>query len=745
VVYVENGRAVKVEPDPDGPLNRGYLCVKGRAILDYVYHPDRLKYPLRRVGERGSGEWQRISWDKATDIIAEKLTAIRKDYGPQAVATAVSTRSTNVQNTGTVFSRYFGSPNVFGAGQAQCFRPRHTASVRTYGDYLVSDFEGGPGLIVMWGSQKNISNGQHYLANRLFDALKQGAKLIVVDPRRTAMAARADIWQPVRPGTDTALLLSWLNVIISEDLYDRDFVEKWTNATYLVRRDTNELLVEADVRKGGDANTFLVWDANSSSAKGVGEPGIKPTLVGSYEVNGIRCQPVWQELKDRTDEYPPEKAAEITWVPADRIRAGARVYATTKPAIIDWGVAIDQLVDSHQNTRAICMLRALCNNIDIPGGEVAEKPFPGWQQRFGAAEAWDTIPQHIKDMLLGADTYRLLGSCYVGHIPTLKKAILEGTPYPVKALLIWGTNPLIDWADTQETYEVLKKVEFSVACDLFMTPSAQMADIVLPGASFLEKARASSAHTRYIFFGPKIIEPLGESRDEFEIGGEILRKCGLGELYPWKNSEEFYEHILQKSGMSWHEWKDKGWFEGKVQYKKYETDYYRKGGGFPTRTGKVELFSTTWRELEYEPLPFYKEPPETPYSRPDLAKEYPYILITGGKIPMFFHSEFRQVARLRDTHPDPLVQIHPDVADKLGIAEGDWVWIETRRGRCKQRAEVFDGMDPRIIHVEHHWWFPEKPQGRPGFSGAFESMSPTAICLLPVKSASLILVWVDTT
>lgn len=722
LIHVKSGEAVKIQGDPDCPNNRGYLCIKGRAILEYVYHPHRLKYPLKRVGERGSGKWQRISWEEATDLIAGKIKAIQEEHGTEAVATAVGTRLVNVMGTGMLLSRNLGSPNVCGAGLAQCFLPRQLASVHTQGGWLFPDFERGTKLIVMWGAQTHITSPNHYTASRLFYALKKGAKLIVVDPRRTAMAAKADIWQALRPGTDAALLLSWINVIINEDLYDKEFVEKWTNAPFLIRLDNNELLKESDVKEGGDPHTYMVWDAANNSLKRSSE-SVKPELTGSYQIKNIPCRPVWQELKNRADEYPPERAAKITWVPEGQIRDAARMYATLKPGILICGVAIEHLVGSHQIARAICILRAICNNIDIPGGDVDTRPFPKWDARLGTQKAWNILPHEIQNKILGGETYRLLKESTTAHIPTLKKAILEGKPYPVKALMIWGSNPLICWADTSSTYEVLKKVEFSVACDLFMTSSVQLSDVVLPGASFLEKNRVSvtSSNSNHIHFVPKIIEPLGECRDEFDIVSDIIRKCGYDKHWRWDNIEYFYEEELKNVGLSWYENKYKGWYTGKVQYEKYKTDYYREGGGFNTLTGKVEIFSTKWRELGYEPLPYFRECPETPCSRPDLIDEYPFILITGGKNPMFFHSEFRQIEKLRCKHSDPIVQIHPETAKALGIADGDWVWIETKRGRCKQKAKLFDGMDQRVIHVEHHWWFPEKEQGMPELSGAFES------------------------
>lgn len=723
LVHVKNGKAVKVEGDPDCPNSRGYLCVRGRNALGYVYHPDRLKYPLVRVGKRGSGRWQRVSWDEASEMVAERLMAIRQQYGPEAVAISVPTRGTNTTTVGTVFLRLFGSPNSASGGRAQCHTPRRAASASTFGRFLYPDWWGGTRLVVMWGAQINVSNPNHNIAPRLVYALRHGAKLIVVDPRRTAMARQADAWQALRPGTDAALALSWLNVIMNEGLYDREFVERWTNAPYLVREDTNELLVEADIRSGGDKEGWMVWDQGSDSPRRADELGVRPALTGRYTVGAISCQPVWQKLQERVSQYSPERASEITWVPAEEIRRAARMFATTKPALIIMGLGIDQTTTTHQSTRAICILKALCNYIDIPGGMADTTPIPGWGHP-GDKLSWESVSLETRQRILGGDKYRLLGREATAHNPTLKRAILEGKPYPVKALICWSANPLITWADTPGTYKALKKVDFLMACDLFMTPTAQLADVVLPGATFLEKARVVTSNPdRHILFNRRILEPLGESRDEFDIAGDIMRRCGLGERWPWNNIEEFYAEELRKFGLDWYEWKEKTYFEGEIQYRKYLTDHYRPGGGFATRTGKVEVFSTEWREMGYDPLPYYREPPETPYSRPDLAQEYPLILITGGRLPMYFSSEFRQIPALRKLHPDPRLQIHPETAQKLGIGEGEWVWVETPRGRCRQRAKLFTGVDPRVVHINHGWWFPEKPQGEPGLSGAFESNS----------------------
>lgn len=304
LVHVIDGKAVKLEGDPECPNNAGKLCPKGRAGLDLLYHPDRLKYPLKRAGSRGEGKWEHISWDQALDEICKKLMALRECYGPWTMAAGDGTKIDEVAWVADLFALHFGSPNNFGSGRAQCFRPRRVSSLWTYGGYFTPDYLNHPKCIVLWGEQPDVSNHNMLLGWKVLKALKDHPKLVVVDLRRTNLARKADVWLRLRPGTDAALALAWLHVILKEELYDREFVECWTNGPYLVRNDTGQLLVD-------DQGQYLVWDENSEQTRAAESPGIRPALRGNYQVRGIACKPVWQLRSERVEDYSPERVGEI--------------------------------------------------------------------------------------------------------------------------------------------------------------------------------------------------------------------------------------------------------------------------------------------------------------------------------------------------------------------------------------------------------------------------------------------------
>lgn len=718
LVHVINGRAIKLEGDPECPNNGGKLCPKGRAGLDLLYHPERLQFPLKRAGARGEGKWERISWDQALDEISGKLMDLRGRYGPWTMAAGDGTKLDEVAWVADLFTFHFGSPNNFGSGRAQCFRPRRISSLYTYGGYFTPDYLNHPQCIVLWGDQPDVSNHNTILGLKVIQALKSHPKLVVVDPRRTNLAKKADVWLRLRPGTDAALALAWLHVILKEELYDRQFVERWTNAPYLVQADTGQLLTD-------EQGNYLVWEETTGQPCPADRPGGRAALTGSYEIRGIPCKPVWQTLTERVKDYSPERVSEIAWVRAEDIRKAARMYAKSKPACIGWGVGIDQSITAHQNSRAICILQSITGNLDVPGGNI--NPVPRYHGCVAVIKRYaNSLPAEFFVKQLGGDKYRLLAgptAKVTAHYPSILRAILEEQPYPVKAWFNIGCNPLVGWGNSHKVYRALKKVELSVVCELFMTPTAQLADYVLPAASYLEKTRlidTDGVNPYGNILTGKVVEPVGEARDEFEIFGDLLRRCGLDRNWPWNKVEEFYEERLKESNLTWEEVVKDGGVWDEVRYKKYETDYYRKGGGFNTPTGKVEIYSTHWHKLGYDPMPLYLEPPESPYSTPELAKEYPFVITTGGRVPFYFLTQHRQIPRLRRKHPFPLMQIHPQAAARLGLADGDWVWIESPRGKCKEKVQLFEGIDERVIHVEYGWWYPEQEGPEPHLYGIFE-------------------------
>jgi anaerobic selenocysteine-containing dehydrogenase len=643
LLHVRDGRLVKVEGDRDSPLNHGRLCPIGTVTLDLVYHPNRLTFPMRRQGPRGSGTWTRISWDEALDEIAEKLLAIREKFGPEAIALGTGTGRHHIRWVSR-FAHALGTPNWCEPGFAQCFHPRVNTCIQTFGDFPVSDFTGDtpPAAMMFWGHNPLNSGPDGETRFNVREALEHNPKTIVVDPRETELARRADVWLQLRPGMDDALALSMLNVIIGEKLYDAPFVERWTH--------------------GFDA------------------------------------------LADHVAAFPPEWAEPITWVAADKIRAAARLFAATKPALLDWGCAIEHTPKCIQTIRAISMIPALTGNIDVPGGWVFGMHGLG---RFPSLV--ENLTPEAATKRLGGDRFKMLGGegadLPAAHIPTLLAAMREGKPYPVKAFLVFGNNTLTTYANAAQVYESLMKLEFMVCADLFMTPTAELADIVLPAASWPELDQLAGLPTvaaNVVLAQQKAVR-IGECMADEEIFVALARRMKLP--VGTESVEAVLDAQLEAGGLdlTFAEMKQRGFVKVPMRYRKYED------GGFRTPTGKIELYSTRLEAMGYAPLPTCQEPPESPVSRPDVAVDYPLVLTTGARIPFFFNSEHRQIEKLRKAYRDPVADIHPDTAARHGIKNRDWMWIETRRGRIRQRARLTTGIDPRVIAAEHGWWFPEEP------------------------------------
>lgn len=644
LVHIKDGKVVKVKGDPDCPTSLGYICSKGRASVEYLYHTERLKYPLKRAGAKGENKWQRISWDEALETITQKLSTFKREYGPESIVMSQGTgrpyTTFNIR-----FAHALGTPNFVG-GSHICYFPRLIASDITCGGLPICDFYGFGGVypkcIVVWGcniAETGAADGM--CGHQLILAHRRGAKLIVVDPRPIPLSKKSDIWAQIRPGTDVLLALGMLRVIVEEELYDKYFVEKWT--------------------------------------------------IGL------------ERLENRLKDYPLEKVEELTWIPEKTIREMARLYATTKPACLLWGNGLDQNVNAFQNARALLILRGITGNIDVPGGDVFWVP-PKDLVQTSPYLSWDiTLPERLSPEIakkkLGANKYPLNPLVWP-H--TFYDAVMTGKPYPVKALLLMGSNPLTTASNVLKLEETLRKIEFFVLVDLFMTPTGQLADFVLPAASWLEQDDIADHHMIWCVLVRQKVAEIGECWDDKKILMELAKRMDFGDCFPWKDVKDYCNWVLKKTGISFEEFKEIGILKGEMRYRKYEQE------GFNTPSGKFEIYSSVLEEKGYDPLPSYLEPPESPYSTPEIANNYPLIAITGCKIQDFFHSELRQIESLRKKNPDPLLEINPETAEGLGIREGDWVWIESPRARIRQRAKLTSGMHPKVVHAQHGWWFPEK-------------------------------------
>jgi len=655
LVHVKDGKVVKLEGDPDHPENEGMMCARGLAFTQLLYHPDRIKYPMKRVGGKGEGKWQRISWDEALDTIASKIKQAKEKFGPESIAFTFCDGDRGNMAPGFALMNGIGSPMICGTDAHYCFRPQGVACMATFG--RGNNFTGHAGFdfanskcIFIWGAnhfQSHLSKGKE-----IIKALKNGAKLIVVDPRFTNMAAKADLWLQVRPATDGALALGILNYIIEQELYDKEFVDRYCFG--------------------------------------------------------------FEQLKERVKEYPIKKVSEITWVPEEAIRQAATMYATLKPASFALYMGASMNTNAMQAMRAMHLLIALTGNVDVKGGNLlfdrAHLPGSAVGRKTYLSEEEMTKAPGVKErpMYYGRDALIFAHS----HPPAFFDMLLTGEPHKIKVLLCVN-DPVMGLQNSKKTQKALRNVDFFVDIDFFISPTANLADILLPAATYLERDKVwTGFYHNFYCVVKKAIEPVGECRDEVEIFSELAKRLGVELPIPMNSVGELNNWMLARAGVTFDEVAGKGAIQVPFEYKKYEKEGYR----FPTETGKIELYSKLFEKYGYDPLPYYEEPPQSPYSTPELFEQYPLILISGSRVSYFYHGLGRQIPWLRELCPEPTIEIHPDTAGKLGIRDGDWVWIETSQmeGRVKQKAELTLGVHPEVVHARSHWWFPERtddPEG----------------------------------
>ena len=631
IAHVKDGKVIKVEGDPDSPISHGTMCTKGLAITQLAYHPDRIIHPMKKA----NGNWQRITWDEALDTIATKFQAVVDEYGPEYIVVGQGT-GRDYESHLYRFANQLGTPNVLTAGHF-CYVSRVSTSLITCGNLPVVDYYiNEPKCIIIWATNPMWTNADEYKGENFMRALKNGAKLINIDPRKSFYAGKADIWLQIRPGTDCAMAFGFHRVLIEEDLYDKDFAENYIHG----------------------------WDA----------------------------------FKERVmKDYSLEKVQEITWVDKELIREAARMYATTKPAGLQWGVPTEQTNNCTDFTRTAIGLMAITGNLDAPrGNALFVNPPTRTVAEFGRHK---DLSKEVLDKRLGGKEFRL--GARVAFINPKKAwdSIVYGEPYQLKAGLLCGSNPVVSRANAKEAYAALQKLGFLVVIDHFMTPTAELADIFLPAGTWLEQNHVADNWKRhgYVFARQKCVE-IGEAWQDHKIFLELGKR--MGQEW-WPTVEDALDYLLEPSGLTFEQFKEKGYLQGENVYYKY------KERGFSTPTRKVELSSTILEKWGRDPLPKYVEVPESPYSTPEVAKKYPYIFNSGLRTPTYFHAAGRMIPWLREIRPDPIAEIHPDTAKKHGIEDGQWIYIESPRGRIKQRAKIFDGIDPRVITAEHGWWYPE--------------------------------------
>lgn len=756
---VRNGRVVKLQGNPEDPMSKGRMCAKGLSGIQALYHPNRNKYPLIRAGERGENKWRRASWDEALEYIAKGLMKVREQYGAEAVSCSTGGGGNPEIWSIARFCNIFGTPNWFEPGCAQCYLPRVLAYTMMYGgvDPSIADSnalelyfpdETPIKTLVLWGTAPSYSCPASG-GGMVSDLRAKGVKTVVVDPRMTPDAAKSDVWLPIRPGSDVALMLAWIRYILEHKLFDRDFVRKWTNLPYLVDVESKMLLRAEKSQDPDEPDTFVVWDQKTAGPRPLPYPwddALDPALEGMFTVDGRRCKTGFQLLWERVQAYTLDKAAELCWLDAERIERAIRLFTDNSPSGLAIGVATDQGANSVQAAMAAATIDLLMGNVERPGALL---------QRFRTSGLFDMpnypvpiaarmLPEEQLKKRLGANEHKGLHIWFAGHPSSIRDAMITGKPYPVKAWIDRSGNKLGAVADSQSWLPAIENMDLIVHMYTTPTSFSAYADVLLPAEEWLETDMMVETCNK--LFARQAATHLWETMDETLFWSRLAKKCAeLGhercrlafdpefmgkDLAYWDSMDEFFTHFTSRIGLTWKQFKEKAPFEylPRDQWRSYYV--YRqndpktgKPGGFATPSKKLELYLESMITLsrtgkpfslyelppasrDYDPLPYYFEPYESPIASTELAKEYPLVL-TSGRVPFYHHGTLRNIPWLREIYPAPELWIHPTAAGQCGVADGDWVWVASQRGRTQAIARVTEGINPGTVCMER-FWNPEK-------------------------------------
>ena len=647
LISVRDGRVVKIGGNSEHPHSEGAFCVKGmNAPIAALEHPDRPLHPLRRTGERGSGQWERVSWDVVLEEIAKQLGDVKRRYGALAIGGAVSSAYFSRGVALALLLRSLGSPNHM-INQDLCQGCRNTGA-------MLTGLTAAPGnelkrarSVLVVGKSPSESDVVQWM--HLKAARRRNATLIVVDPRRTQLARLAEIHLALKPGTDAALGLAMIHVLFEEDLWDREFVGRWCTGT--------------------------------------------------------------EQLRERARKYSPVDAAEITGLPVSSIVEAARRFGSEKPGSLLMGHGIDAQANGVQTARAFQCLLALTGNIDRPGTNRMAKRLTGFKTYWDFIHSLEfRLPREVEERIIGGREFPFWagpqGWAKACHNPSVIRAILTGEPYPVRALYVSGVNILCTYPGMQETLAALRSLDLLVVASDHITPTAELADFILPKTTLLEEEEVSwEPSGPCISLTQRVVPPRGEARTDFEIAIALrdrLRARGLidYDLLPWNSHREFLEFQLKDTEIRLEDLRAKGYLEIPFDYEGYRST------GFLTPSGKIELASSLLAGAGHDPLPDFVPPS---YSVKD--RDYPLILLTGIRTMAYHHSRFRNHSWARKAQADPELRIHPETASHYGIIDKDWVWVETPQGKegVRLRAQLTDAVPADVVATGMGWWYPEAP------------------------------------
>ncbi|HEX6436764.1 MAG TPA: molybdopterin-dependent oxidoreductase [Candidatus Binatia bacterium] len=710
VATVEDGVLTQVHADPEHP--NGCICVKGAAAPEIVYSPDRLHYPMVRTRPKGDPDpgWTRITWDQALNLAALRLNNIKDTYGAEAVvfsrATTAGTASIDFDGWLQRLANAFGSPNLLTSNHI-CTWNRRVGSKYTFGTGMpLPDFDQTQCMLI-WGINPPATSPAQAL--RINRARNRGAKLIVIDPRRTTLAAKADCWLPVRPGADGELAMAMIHVLIEEKLFDDEFTCRWTNGVWLVRCDNHQLLTQRDLQIGGGSNTYMVWNERENVLETMGD-NTAAALFGSFTVNlsdgtTVKCQPVLQMLKDKVAAYAPEQSENITMVPADAVRKAVRLFAAEKPSTYCTWVGLEQDCDAMQTNRAVCCFYALTGQFDERGSNVLFAITP-----TNPITGRELLPKAQADRRLGIAQHPLGPPTDPGLVQAgaVYQAILTERPYPIKALVLFGSDPLLGHGDPLHGKAALEAVDFYIHVDTNLNPSASFADLLLPATTCWEHQALMPSFEmaedtlNWAQLRPTVAKPVGESRSDMEIIFDLAQRLGLTEPFFNGDLEAALMHQLAPAGISIRELRENPIgvrANVTTRHRKYAEIDARTGEakGFETPTRKLEIFSTAFAEAGYPPLPVFDTQGD------DADPRYPLIL-TFYRLVQFCDEQHRNVPRLRRSFPEPYVELHPQTAGTEDIKDGEWIILETANGKVKLKAKFNHSLHPAVVATVYGWW-----------------------------------------
>lgn len=634
VTEVEDGRAVDFYGNPDHPVTQGWLCAKVRPYLEHVYHPQRLLHPLRRDGPKGSGRWQRISWEEALATIGERWRTISDGYGSAAILPYSYSGTLGLVQMSVASGRFWNRLGASRLARTICGAAAEMAVEMTLGSRQSQPYEEvrHSRLVIIWGHNP-VSTAPHFMPH-LRAAQRDGCQLVVIDPRRTRTARGADWHLAPLPGTDGALALGLAHLMVREGLYDEGWLE----------------------------------------AHAVG----------------------WPRLRARLAAYPPERVAAITGLAEEDLVELARLYATTRPALIKIADGLNRNLNGGQNVRAVCALPALTGQYGVRGGGLAYSTSGTLQWDAEAVNKWSQSPPPQRRINMNR-----LGAALLG----------EAQDPPVKSLFVFGANPAAIAPNAGKIVRGLQREDlFTVIHELFMTDTAEYADIVLPAPSQLEQTdlHKGYGHT-YLTYNRPAIAPRGECKSNWDVMRLLAETMGFDEAWLQQEADDVIAEVLAATaadnaalaGVTLERLKREGTvpltIEEKVPF---------AGGRFPTPSGKVELYSQALAEMGLDPLPGWVERTDTGGIESDangFDADEALQLVTGAA-HHFVSSSLANQASLRQREGEPFVEVHPTDAARRGIADGDRVIVENGRGWCALTAVVTEAVRPGVLASPKGRW-----------------------------------------